>query len=363
MEDSALYSEDVSDYVFIKRRVGLVFSCADDGLRIGSTMMRIALAMGDPAGIGPEMLVRAAKLPEVTQRCQVTLFGDVETFEQAASACAQSLDGIRLVDSQPELDRFFEKPATRVGEWGVHSEWAGQVQVASLLQAFEAARAGEVDGVVFAPFNKHSLQLANRPGDETAIMRAFFEMEEVRTVTRWSHLLRATVVGHIPFTQIAQHLSERSIHSALDRLERTLRRYGVSNPRIGVAGLNPHAGDEGTLGTDEQTLIGPAIASYAARSTATLVGPYPPDAMMPAALRGKLDGLIYLYHDQGNIAMKAVGFGREVVFYPELPVVVSTVAHGTAYDIAGKGLADPANLVEAITQSVALIERDRSSGV
>lgn len=324
--------------------------------------MRIALAMGDPAGIGPEMLVRAANLAEVAKRCEIKLFGDLETFERAAAACALPLDVANVVDSQPELGRFFDKPAERVSEWGMHSEWAGQAQVASLLQAFEAARSGEVDGVVFAPFNKHSLQLANRPGDETAIMRAFYGMSEVRTVTRWSNLLRATVVGHIPFTQIAQHLNEQSIHSALTRLEKTLHRYGVSNPRIGVAGLNPHAGDEGTLGTDEQTLIAPAMASYAARSTAKLIGPYPPDAMMPAALRGKLDGLIYLYHDQGNIAMKAVGFGREVVFYPELPVVVATVAHGTAYDIAGKGLADPANLVEAITQSVALIERDRSSG-
>jgi 4-hydroxythreonine-4-phosphate dehydrogenase len=324
--------------------------------------MKIALAMGDPAGIGPETLVRAASLAEVRQHCEVTLFGDLETFQRVAKACDLPLEQAGVVDSQPELGRFFDRPAERVSEWGIHSEWAGQAQVASLLQAFEAAAAGEVDGVVFAPFNKHSLQLANRPGDETAVMRAFYQVPEVRTVTRWSKLLRATVVGHIPFTQIPRHLNEQSIHSALGRLERMLRRYGVECPRIGVAGLNPHAGDEGTLGTDEQTLIAPAIASYAARSSAQLIGPYPPDAMMPAALRGRLDGLIYLYHDQGNIAMKAVGFGREVVFYPELPVVVATVAHGTAYDIAGKGLADPANLVEAITQSVALIARDRSTG-
>jgi len=324
--------------------------------------MRIALAMGDPAGIGPEMLVRAAALGDVTQQCEVRLFGDRATFERAAAASQTPLDPGIIVDSQSELGRFFDRPAERVTEWGVHSAWAGQTQVVSLLQAFEAAAADEADAVVFAPFNKHSLQLANRPGDETAVMRGFYNVPEVRTVTRWSSLLRATVVGHIPFTEIPLHLNEKAIHAAIGRLERMLHRYGIERPRIGVAGLNPHAGDEGTLGTDEKTLIAPAIAAYAAHSTAQLTGPYPPDALMPAALRGKLDGLIYLYHDQGNIAMKAVGFGREVVFYPELPVVVATVAHGTAYDIAGRGIADPANLVEAITQSVALVRRGQSTG-
>src|SRR5690606_26069317 len=121
--------------------------------------------------------------------------------------------------------------------------WGGQAQIASLLDALEASDRGEVDAVVFGPFNKHALALAGVSGDETVILKQHFRVSEVRTVTRWNKLLRSTVVGHVPFTQIRDRISEAAIGAAIDRLIGMCERFGIPNPRIGVAGLNPHAGD------------------------------------------------------------------------------------------------------------------------
>ncbi|NBQ39619.1 MAG: hypothetical protein EBU34_07510 [Alphaproteobacteria bacterium] len=317
--------------------------------------MKVALAMGDPAGIGPELLVRAVASERMRSLCEMKLFGDIRTLHRAARSCSLEPPNCKMVHSRYSKIDMHVDSAKDFHRWGENSAWAGQVQVESLLDALKAARAGDVDAVVFAPFNKHSLTMACIDGDESTVIRDFFKVNEVRTVTRWNKLMRSTVVGHVPFVRIAENISPAAIVSAIGRLQRMLSRYGIATPRIGVAALNPHAGDGGTLGDEEISFIRPTLEKYSRETGTQIRGPYPADILMPAALRGDLDGIVYLYHDQGNIALKAVSFGREVVFYADLPIVISTVAHGTAYDIAGQGIADPQNFEEAVVQTVQLV--------
>lgn len=311
--------------------------------------------MGDPAGIGAEIVVRSVGATLEAGHRPV-LFGHRQTFREASRICGLPVE---IEPYFAEAGAEGERPAD--AGWGSCTEWAGREQIASLEAALTAAARGEIDAVVFAPFNKHALALAGIEGDETEVLRKHCGPPQVRTVTKLDKLLRATVVGHVPFAQIAARVTGEGIEAALDRLIGLCAEFGNAAPRIGVAALNPHAGDRGTLGHEESDFIAPTLEAYRARTGAKVAGPIPSDILMPLALRGEFDALVYLYHDQGNIAMKAVGFGREVVFYPAVPYATATVAHGTAYDIAGKGIADPKNLIEAVLQTAELAQRRGSA--
>ena len=315
--------------------------------------MKVGLCMGDPAGIGPEIVIRTATAMVARGESPV-LFGHADTYRDAARVCDVGIDVGRYLSADADAG-----PRPIDAGWGSCTAWAGQVQVASLEAALTAASRGEIEAVVFAPFNKHALALAGVVGDETEVLKKHCGLPQVRTVTKLDSLLRATVVGHVPFAKIAERVTGEGIVAALDRLTGLCAEFGTPAPRIGVAALNPHAGDRGTLGHEESDFIAPTIAAYRQRTGAQVAGPVPSDILMPRALRGEFDALVYLYHDQGNIAMKAIGFGREVVFYPAVPCATATVAHGTAYDIAGKGLADPRNLIEAVNQTTDLARRRR----
>ena len=307
--------------------------------------------MGDPAGIGPEIVVRTAAAM-VAEGGSPVLFGHRGTYREAARICELQIDIEPLLFGGG-------KDAARPADagWGSCTAWAGGMQIDSLEAALTAASQGSVDAVVFAPFNKHALALAGIVGDETEVLKRHCGLPEVRTVTKLGDMLRATVVGHVPFAKIAERVTSEGIAAALDRLSALCAEFGMPAPRIGVAALNPHAGDRGTLGSEETDFIVPMLERYRQSTGRQVSGPVPADILMPRALRGDFDALVYLYHDQGNIAMKAVGFGREVVFYPAVPAATSTVAHGTAYDIAGKGVADPQNFIEAVRQTAELARR------
>jgi 4-hydroxythreonine-4-phosphate dehydrogenase len=297
--------------------------------------------MGDPAGIGPEIVVRTVGAALAAGHAPV-LFGNRQTYRDAARICGLSLELEPFLAADTGTDSA--RPAD--AGWGSCTEWAGREQVASLRAALASAERGAIDAVVVGVV-----------GDETEVLKAQCGLPDVRTVTRLDSLLRATVVGHVPFAGIAARVSGEGIVAALDRLSGLCAEFGIEAPRIGVAALNPHAGDRGTLGHEEADFIAPTLESYRTRTGAKVRGPIPADILMPLARRGEFDALVYLYHDQGNIAMKAVGFGREVVFYPAVPWATATVAHGTAYDIAGRGLADPQNFFEAVLQAADLAQR------
>lgn len=179
----------------------------------------------------------------------------------------------------------------------------------------------------------------------------------------WSNGDRSTgrrSTGHIPFWEIVERLSVPGIVQTACLLRETMCRCGVEEPRVAVAALNPHAGEGGLVGQEEQTIITPAI--QALREKGLLVaGPVPADTVFVRAMRGEFDGIVFLYHDQGNIAMKAVAFGRGVVIYVGLPLLIVTPGHGSAYDIAGRGIADAGNMIETLKTAAFLARGTRSS--
>jgi 4-hydroxythreonine-4-phosphate dehydrogenase len=164
-------------------------------------------------------------------------------------------------------------------------------------------------------------------------------------------------VGHVAFREILARLTVDEIVTTIGFLGSTIQRFGVARPQIGVAALNPHAGEGGQFGDEEQTILAPAIEQARGRWPFDLSGPYPADTIWHRAVGGPLDGIVYLYHDQGNIGMKAAAFGEATLIYAGLPICVTSPGHGTAYDIAGQGRADHGNLVQALDTAIEVCTR------
>jgi 4-hydroxythreonine-4-phosphate dehydrogenase len=200
-----------------------------------------------------------------------------------------------------------------------------------------------------------------RHPDESSFMRELAGVSLVKPVVKWNHIFRCTVVGHVAFANILEHLRRDSIVETIECLGNTISRCLETNPRIGVAGLNPHAGEGGNFGNEESTLLTPAINEARKRFHFDISGPFPADTIMHRALKGNMDGIVYLYHDQGNIAMKAIGFHEAVLIYSGLPVDVTSPGHGAAYDIAGEGRADHSNFRGALQTCMELVRSGKST--
>jgi 4-hydroxythreonine-4-phosphate dehydrogenase len=306
---------------------------------------RLGISLGDPTGIGPEVVVRAlAKRSD----CDVLIFGDEGVLARAAEIAGVPWPGRAAVAPVTRLDLATVPP-------GKPSEIAGQAQVAYLEAATRAVLAGETSALVTAPISKewagragfafpgHTEYLADRAGTrEFAMMLA-------------GPRLRVTVVtGHIAFTEVATALSVDSIASTTVLTARALRRdFGLQRPRVAVAGLNPHAGEAGKFGDEELRLVVPAIERARARlraegTDAEVSGPHVPDVVFRQAAGGALDGVVALYHDQGLIPIKLLHFDDAVNVTLGLPFVRTSPDHGTAYDIAGTGQARPDSFLAAL---------------
>jgi 4-hydroxythreonine-4-phosphate dehydrogenase len=221
-------------------------------------------------------------------------------------------------------------------------------------EALLACKAGRVAGVMFTPFNKLALKKAGNPYPD--------EMRWAADVLGWSkpcseynkldNLWNARVTSHEPLKDVAKLLTKERVVSAIDASAAKLRRAGIEKPRVAVAGLNPHAGEGGLFGREEIDIIAPAVAAAAAHHHVD--GPFPADTIWLRARRGDYDVVVSMYHDQGQIALKLLGFERGVTILGGLPVPITTPAHGTAYDIVGRGIADPSATIQAFHTLVAL---------
>jgi 4-hydroxythreonine-4-phosphate dehydrogenase len=217
---------------------------------------------------------------------------------------------------------------------------AGQVALQALTAATDLARDEMVNGIVFAPLNKHSLRLAGmREEDELRYMQGRlgvtgFTCEFNITDQLWT----SRVTSHVPVREVADLITQQSVTDAVQIIATALRRAGIARPRIAVSGLNPHAGDGGSIGREEIEIIAPAVERLR-RKGVDASGPWSPDTVFIAARRGDFDAVVSMYHDQGQIAMKLMGFERGVTLHGGLPVPVATSASGSAFDIAGRGLA------------------------
>jgi 4-hydroxythreonine-4-phosphate dehydrogenase len=276
---------------------------------------RIAITVGDPAGIGPEIAQRAAADPRVLEVCEPMLFG-------------------------PPADRTFPP--------GVLSGDAGQAAYETILRAVDAARGGVVVAIATAPINKEALRLAGLPWNGHTDLLAHLTGARTVAMMFYSEALRVVLATvHLPIAEVPKALTRESLAATIRLTACELPRFGYPSPRIGVAGLNPHAGEHGLFGSEEDTAIRPAIEACRAGGI-DVSGPFPADTLFVRARRGEFDVVVACYHDQGLIPVKLLAFGHAVNVTLGLPIVRTSVDHGTAFDIAGQGVADPESMVAAV---------------
>jgi 4-hydroxythreonine-4-phosphate dehydrogenase len=314
---------------------------------------RLLLTMGDVAGIGPEIIARA--WPELVRVCRPVVVGDPLWLARALEVvrCPATVVPVqRPAEGEQAPDRLPCMPGSsqdlsRVTPGRV-SAAAGQAAHDFLCTAIDRTLAGEAAGIVTAPLHKEGLRAAGLPyPGHTEILAARTGTRRFAMMLYFDGLCVTHVTLHMALRDVFRHLSTPAILDKVRLTDEMLTGLLGRQPRLGVAALNPHASDGGLFGDEEATVIGPAVA--AARAEGMLVtGPWPSDTLFVRARQGEFDGIVVMYHDQGHIALKLLGGRRAVNVSAGLPLVRTSVAHGTAYDIAGRGIADPTSLIEAI---------------
>ncbi len=316
----------------------------------------IGVTLGDPAGIGPEVTAWALAHADPAVRRAVIVFGDAEILARGAAAMgvAGGLAGVRC-----------EGEAAPGVVPGAPSEAAGAAQVAWLEGAVQAARAGRVDALVTAPISKTWARRAGFafPG-HTELLAERFAAREVAMTFVGPRLVVALATVHVPLAQVSASLTSERIVAVGEMLAESLARDldRAAPVRIGVVGLNPHAGEGGMLGSEEGAVIAPAVARLARRlgERARVTGPLVPDAAFRFAADGGVDGLVAMYHDQALIPVKLLDFEDAVNVTLGLPIVRTSPDHGTAYDLAGSGRARPASMAAALALAARM--RTRRAG-
>lgn len=312
---------------------------------------RIAFLPGDPNGIGPELAAKLLSRPANVQAAEVVVFAD-----PAAIAAGERVANVKaLVGNGGATLRPLALGGQQAITPGRSTEAGGHAALAALEAATEAARRGEVDGIVFAPLNKHALRLAGMTQeDELRLMQERFGVDGfVSEFNITGPLWTSRVTSHVPLREVADAISVDGVVQAIEIVHRYLVAAGRPTPRIAVTGLNPHAGDGGSIGREEIDVIAPAIERARERAIEA-VGPLPSDTVFLAAQRGDYDAVVTMYHDQGQIAMKLMGFDRGVTLHGGLPVPVATCASGTAFDIVGRNVANVEGLQQAFDLAVAI---------
>ncbi len=234
---------------------------------------------------------------------------------------------------------------------------AGRMAAEALIQSAEWAKEGKVDGVVFGPLVKETLNLGGKKyNDETEMMHEKLGAPLIKSVAKSGDIFRITIAEHVPLKRIPDFITRENVLEAIEILQEVLAMYGVKSPRIAVAALNPHAGEGGMVGREELDHIAPAIEE-AKKKGIDVYGPVPADTVYVRAFKGRqYDGVVNMYHDQANIALKMAGFGEIVIIFARSPVIITTPSHGPAYGKAGKGIADPNNLRAAVEVAASLAQ-------
>jgi 4-hydroxythreonine-4-phosphate dehydrogenase len=289
---------------------------------------RIGLLRGDPSGIGPEIAIKLLEAPETRELADVAPLGG-------------------------------EPPACPMGK---ASATAGRYTLDLLRIAAESMRRGEIDALVYAPLNKQAMKMAGLEEEDELrfLARLLGHTGYCSEINICGSLWTTRVTSHVPLQEVAGLITAEKVYEATRLIDQALKAIGTASPRIAVAGLNPHAGEGGLLGTEEIREIGPGIARARAGGIAAS-GPFPADTVFIAASRGDFDAVVTMYHDQGQIATKLLGFDRGVTLLGGLPLPITTPAHGTAFDIAGKGVATAGAIREAFAIAVRLSVISRAS--
>ncbi len=314
---------------------------------------RLAVIPGDPSGIGPELIAKLLAEDGVQEAADILLVGDAHVWQQGAEHAGHpvALSPIAEADvpgfeGLAHLDMDTIAPdEVQIAEVSVAG---GTTSLRCLDKALDLAVAGHVDGVLFAPFNKAALTSAGlNAEDEHRYMARYLGFTGYHSeINVLDELMTTRVTSHIGLKDVAQNINGPGIERAIELAHATLARSGKTRPHVAVAALNPHAGDNGKFGREEIDVIAPVVKACQDRQM-NVTGPWPSDTVFLKAKRGEVDAVVTMYHDQGQIAIKLMGFERGVTVAGGLPIPVATPAHGTAFDIAGKGIANVGATLQA----------------
>jgi 4-hydroxythreonine-4-phosphate dehydrogenase len=326
---------------------------------------RLAVTLGDRYGIGPELVAGLATTYAPPADLAIVVCGDPDVWEagRRVAGAAKSLPAIGAFADATAGWSFLPLPAkVPLAPMGRVSAEAGAEVLTTLQRLASATAAGEIDGIVYAPLNKQAMKLAGHAaGDELDFFnKALASDGAVGEINVFRELWTSRVTSHVPLRAVADLITRETILRGIHLLADALRRSGRANPRLAVAALNPHAGEGGAFGREEIEVIAPAIAEGKAAGV-DADGPFPADTIFPRALAGAFDGVVTMFHDQGQIALKMVGLGQGITLLAGFPVPIATPGHGTAYDIAGKGVARGDGLAAAVALVAAMVRTGQRS--
>lgn len=333
-----------------------------------SNPIRLALTMGDPAGIGPEIIVKAAhQMRELVaqRRIELTVLGSAEALQRAAHSLKLAISPagapLKLMDVGPVSG------PVPVGEV---SAAAGRWSYLAVERAVQLTQAGAIDAIVTAPLCKEALHLAGYPFEgHTEMLAHLTGMRDGVMMLAHGGMRVSHVSTHCPLSEVPKRLTPVRLRRVMDVTLDALRALGISQPRIAVAGLNPHAGEGGILGKEDAEVIAPIVAEYAGAGHA-VTGPWAGDTVFIKLRAGQFDAVVAMFHDQGHIPVKLLGFSIDpatgawtavsgVNITLGLPILRTSVDHGTAFDIAGQGIASADSLVDAAHYAMTLVEGQR----
>ena len=318
-----------------------------------------AITMGDPAGIGPEIALRALSSPSLRSDCKVFVIGDIDIMKHRINALADTLP-IRAMSSESDFRSGFinvlDMRQLTGGEIPEAKPQAacGAASIAYVTKAIELCMSNRIQGIITNPINKEALHLAgiNFPG-HTELLAAQTGTREFSMMFAVENVYVVHVTTHVSIRDALSLVTRESVLMNIRLLNATLRRLGIDSPRIAVSGLNPHAGENGLFGDEEIRYIAPAVSDAVAEGI-NATGPFPPDTVFMRAFKGEFEGVVSMLHDHGFVALKSRDFENGVNITVGLPIIRTSVGHGTAFDIAGKGIASEKSLVAAIDAAVKL---------
>ena len=318
-------------------------------------MPRIGITMGDPAGIGPEVVLKAVAEAEVRRVCVPVIIGDAQLLAHTA----RTLDlqsGYDIIRKEEKIPDDISEPVIfhldNIGgfiEPGIESGTAGRAAAGYIEAAVQLCAAGSIDAIATAPINKRALFLGGYsfPG-HTEFLAHLTGAEEYAMAFVAANLRIVLLSTHVPLSEAIRMVERDRIIKIVKLAHRELQRWGIERPRLAVAALNPHGAEGGLFGVEEASEIVPAIEACRGPEDINVQGPYSADTVFLRASRGEFDGVIACYHDQAMIPVKCLSFGEAVNVTLGLPFIRTSVDHGTAFDIAGKGLAEHSSMVAAI---------------
>ncbi|MDD2973000.1 MAG: 4-hydroxythreonine-4-phosphate dehydrogenase PdxA [Lachnospiraceae bacterium] len=323
-----------------------------------STKPIIGVLLGDAAGVGPELVAKCAVSDYYAQFCRPVIIGDVRVLERALDVIGGKMD-LQIVSDVDEIDWERGLPVLdqknldpAIVPFATKTVESGQACLDMLKLGVELWQAGKIGGYVFGPLNKAAMHDAGLKleSEHHYLAQLLGHTEPFGEINVTNGLYTTRTTSHIPIAKVSENLTLNTIGRAIRLSYKTLRSAGIENPRIGIAALNPHCGENGDCGREEIDVIAPAIAE-AQKNGINAMGPFPSDIVFHKALvKKEFDGVVTMYHDQGQIALKLIGFEGGITVAGGFPIPVVTCGHGTAYDIAGKGIVTTASFENALKQ-------------